>query len=130
MTRSRRNAPEDDEREERIANEIVVDCYNEAEVWWGWWNHLDGRLPFPFTAECIATRRGSPLRVGEQVRVTGMFDDDGAAVEALTEMKVEIEWQERTLAAPLAQLRGVDVGDEAAEAIADWHYWAGQGRLF
>jgi hypothetical protein len=32
----------DDEREERIAMEIVVDCYNESEARQGWWCYLDG----------------------------------------------------------------------------------------
>jgi Calcium binding len=27
----------DEAREERIAMEIVVDCYNEHEAWSGWW---------------------------------------------------------------------------------------------
>ena len=28
---------------------------------------------------------------------------------------------------PLAQLEGVGVDEETAEAIADWHYWDAQG---
>ena len=74
-------------------------------------------------------RRGSLLKVGERVTVIGMFDDDEEA-ESLAEMKVEIEWKGRTLAVPLAQLAGIGVEAEAAEAIADWHYWVAQGRQF
>lgn len=109
--------------------EIVVDCYNEHEVWSGWWCHLDGKLAFPFVAECIRERRASPLKRGERATVTAMLDDDEAA-DSLGEMQVEIEWQGRTLGVPLAQLRGVGVDDETAEAIADWHYWIVQGRQF
>jgi hypothetical protein len=119
----------DDEREERITMEIVVDCYNEHEAWSGWWCYLDGKLAGPFEAECIRERRTSPLKMGERVTVTGMFDDDEAA-DSLSEMQVEIAWQGRTLGVPLAQLRGVGVSDETAEAIADWHYWVAQGRQF
>ena len=119
----------DEAREERIAMEIIVDCYNETEAWSGWWCYLDDKLAFPFQAECIRTRRASPLKVGERVTVTGMLDDDGAA-ESLTEMQVEIEWQGRTLGVPLAQLVGVGVNEKTAEAIADWHYWVAQGRQF
>lgn len=119
----------DEEREERIAMEIVVDCYNEHEAWSGWWCHLDGKLTFPFQAECIRVRRASPLKVRECVTVTGMFDDDEAA-DSPAEMQVEIEWQGRTLGVPLAQLTGVGVSDETAEAISDWHYWVSQGRQF
>jgi len=67
--------------------------------------------------------------MGERVAVTGMLDDDEAA-DSLGEMQVEIEWQGRTLGVPLAQLRGVGVNNETAEAIAGWHYWIAQGRQF
>ena len=119
----------DDEREERITMEIVVDCYNEHEAWSGWWCYLEGKLSFPFVAECIRERRGSPLKIGERVTVTAMLDDDEAP-DSRGEMRVEIEWLGRTLGVPLTQLRGVGVNDETAEAIADWHYWIARGRQF
>ena len=119
----------DEEREERITMEIVVDCYDEHEAWSGWWCFLDGKLACPFEAECICERRTSPLKMGERGAVTGMLDDDEAA-DSLGAMQVEIEWQGRTLGVPLAQLRGVGVNNETAEAIADWHYWIAQGRQF
>ena len=117
----------DEAREERITMEIIVDCYNEHEAWSGWWCYLEGKLACPFEAECIRERRTSPLKVGERVTVTGMIDDDEAA-DSLGEMQVEINWQGRTLGVPLAQLRGVGVNDETAEATADWHYWIARGR--
>ena len=119
----------DEVREERIAMEIIVDCYNEHETWSGWQCYLEDKLAFPFQAECIKARRGSPLKVGERVKVTSMLDDDEAA-DSLAEMQVVIEWQGRTLGVPLAQLVGVGVNEETAEAIADWHYWVAQGRQF
>ena len=119
----------DEAREERITMEIIVDCYNEHEAWSGWWCYLEGKLACPFEAECIRERRTSPLKVGERVTVTGMIDDDEAA-DSLGEMQVENNWQGRTLGVPLAQLRGVGVNDETAEAIADWHYWIARGRQF
>ena len=69
------------------------------------------------------------MKIGECVTVTAMLDDDEAA-DSLGEMQVVIAWQGRTLAVPLAQLRGVGVNAETAEAIADWHYWIAQGRQF
>jgi hypothetical protein len=119
----------DEAREERIAMEIVVDCYNESEAWSGWWCYLDDRLAFPFSAQCIRARRASPLTVGERVTVTAMLDDEESA-DSLPEMQVVIEWQGRTLGVPLAQLIGVGVNEVTAEAIADWHYWVAQGRQF
>ena len=109
--------------------EIIVDCYNEYETWSGWWYYVDDKLSFPFQAECVRARRGSPLKVRERVTVTGMLDNDEAP-ESLPEMHVMIEWQGRTLAIPLAQLVGIGVDQNTAEAIADWHYWVAQGRQF
>lgn len=130
QTRPTMRAPKQDaEREERITMEIIVDCYNEHEAWSGWFCHLGSKLAFPFHAECICVRRGSPLKTRERVTVTGMLDDDETA-DSLAEMQVEIEWQSRKLGVPLAQLRGVEVNKETAEAIADWHYWVAQGRQF
>ena len=105
----------DEVREDRIAMEIVVDCYNETESWSGWSCYLGDKLAFSFQAECIRTRRGSLLKVGERVRVTGLLDDDEAA-DSLAEMQVTIEWQGRALAVPLAQLVGVGVNEQTAEA--------------
>jgi hypothetical protein len=120
---------QDEQREERIAMEIVVDCYNEHEARSGWFCHLDSKLAFPFQAECIRVRRGSPLKMGERVTVTGMLDDHEEA-DSLGEMQVKLERQSRKLGVPLAQLTGVGVVYETAEAIADWHYWVTQGRQF
>jgi hypothetical protein len=115
------------EHEERIANEIVVDCYNEQEAWTGWYCYLENKLAFPFEAECIKNRKMSPLKPGERVTVVGMLDDEA---DDLGEMMVEVEWRDRTMGVPLAQVKGFRMDEETAEAIADWHYWVAQGRQF
>lgn len=119
----------DEAREERIAMEVIVDCYNEHEAWSGWWCYLDNRLAFPFETRCCRSRRGSPLKVGERVTVTGMLED-GSGSNALPEMQVTIDWHGRKLGVPLAQVVGVGVSEATAEAIADWHYWVASGRQF
>ena len=120
-------APQQDEkREQRIAMEIVVDCYHESEAWSGWWCYLDGKLGCPFVAECIRARRTSPLKVGERVTVTAMLDDEEAS-DSLGEMQVKIAWQGRTLGVPLAQLRGIGGDEETAEAISGLALLGGAG---
>lgn len=116
----------DEEREERITMEIIVDGYNEHEARAGWHCYLDEKLSFPFKAKCVKARKMSPLKPGDQVTVKGMLDDD----EEDGEMMVEIKWRNATLGIPLAQINGVGVSEETAEAIADWHYWVAQGRQF
>jgi hypothetical protein len=116
----------DDDREERIAMEIVVDAYGEIERAISWYYYLKDNLAFPFKAECITERASSPLDKGEKVEVVGMPPED----ECENEMFVNIKWKKRTLAVPLSQLTGIKVDDETQQGIEDWHYWVEKGYEF
>jgi hypothetical protein len=116
----------DQAREERIENEIIVDAYDSEEQSLGWYYYLEGKLQFPFTARCVIERASSPLLVGDEVEVVGMPSED----ECEHEMLVNIRWDRRTLAVPLAQLQAVAVDDHTQEAIEDWPYWLAQGYEF
>ena len=99
---------EDEEREERIAMEIIVDSYDAEEQAMGWYYYLDGKMQFPFAARCVARRTISPLEPGEEVEVVGM-----APVEECDhEMFVMVKWRSRTLGVPLIQLEGIEVDEE------------------
>ncbi|HEV7128994.1 MAG TPA: calcium-binding protein [Ktedonobacterales bacterium] len=113
----------DDERENRIAMEIIVDAYDPEEQAMGWHAYLGGQLRFPFTARCVVPRSISPLEVGDEFQVVAMASAD----ECQHEMFVEIRWHRRSLAVPLAQLEGVGVDGDTTQAIGDWHYWIQQG---
>ncbi len=118
----------DEEREERISMEIIVDAHDGDEARSGWYYYLQDTLEFPFEAKCIRARKSSPLKPGERVTVLGMLDDEED--DGLGEMVVEVKWRDRTLGVPLAQLEGMGVDEDSAEAIADWHYWVARGRGF
>jgi len=121
-----RRPPEDPEREQRITYEIVVDAYGPEERAMGWHCYLEEQLHFPFRAKCIKARPISPLREGEEVTVTSMAPED----DCPGGMFVIIEWSGRTFGVPLAQLSGIKVNKETAQAIADWHYWVARGYEF
>src|SRR5262245_26386192 len=76
--------------------------------------NLEERLPFPYEAECIKARKMSPLKPGERVTVLRMLHDD---TNDLSDMIVDVEWRDRTMGITLAQIKGSDVDEEAAEAI-------------
>lgn len=120
------NMEQDEVRERRIADDIVVDAYGEEEQALGWYCYLEQHLAFPFKAKCISERRVSPLKRGEVVEVTGMAPED----DCMHEMFSEVRWGGRTFGVPLAQLKGVSVDDETREAIEDWHYWVARGYQF
>lgn len=114
---------EDEEREERIQNEIIVDAYGPEEQALGWHAYLSDKLQFPFSARCVVRREISPLEPGEEVEVVGMASDE----VCMHEMFVLIRWKRRQLAVPLMQMEGVQVDEETRQAIEDWHYWVKQG---
>jgi len=117
----------DQAREERIEIEIVVDCYNESERYSAWICYLEDKLEFPFRARCVAARKSSPLKSGEKVEIVSMLDED---CDEPSEIFVQARWQGRELGLPLAQLKGIGVSNQTAEAIADWHYWRAHGHSF
>lgn len=107
-------------RERRIYEEIIADCYGEEEQMMGWWNYLDDTLKFPFMAKCVEKRSVSPLKIGEIVKVIGM----GAFEDCESNMFVIIEWRDRKLGAPLAQLESIKSRAKTKQAIEDWRYWS------
>ena len=116
----------DNKREQRIRDEIIVDCYNEEELASGWYYYLEDKLEFPFQVECLNERRGSPLRKREKATVVALADQDYCSKE----MFVEIEFAGREVAVPLVQLHPVKATKATVEAIGDWHYWKRMGYEF
>ncbi len=59
------------------------------------------------------------------------FDHCGMPADAVCEreMFVNIVWQERLLAAPLAPLPGLVVVEEAEQTIQDWRTWVDRGYV-
>jgi hypothetical protein len=113
-------------RESRIDEEIIVDCYDEAERAMGWYYYLEDRLKFPFAVTCVAKRSISPLKPGDMAEVIGMAPEE----EYGHEMFVMIQWERRKLALPLAQLEVVKVNKMIRQAVEDWRYWAAMGYEF
>ena len=113
-------------REERIADEILVDSYTREEHAMSWYYYLEGKLCFPFKASCTKKRATSPFRVGESVSITGLAPEEDCQHEII----VLTEWNGRALGVPLAQWTPGDVGTETKEGIEDWHYWVAMGYQY
>jgi hypothetical protein len=123
---SARRVSEDPEREHRIAYEAVVDCYSQTERAMGWYYYLERALAFPFKAGCSATRRGSPLQVGEVVHVVRLAPEE----ECMNEVLVEIEFGAGTLSIPLSQLTCITRRRSRLRGVGDWHYWVNRGYAY
>jgi hypothetical protein len=118
--------PEDPIREHRITYEAVVDAYGPEEQAMGWYYYLDMHITFPFKARCNATRKTSPLKVGELVKVIEMADEE----DCMNTMIVIVERKGDTFGVPLSTLDPVEGDEEMIEAIKDWHYWVARGHSF
>ena len=116
----------DGAREERIAMEAVVDAYGSKERALGWYYYLADKITFPFTAECIAADKRTPLELNERVKVTKMSGEDYCEHD----IYVDVSWKGKDLAIPLAQVQPLNADDDTAEAVGDWHYWKMRGYLF
>jgi hypothetical protein len=116
----------DDDREERIHNEILADAYGEDERSMGWYSYLEDQLTFPFIARCTKKRAISPLRVGDEVDVIRMAPQE----ECEHEIFVTMRWEREGLAVPLSQLEVVHADEQTEEAVEDWLYWVRSGYRF
>ncbi|ACB54418.1 unknown [Crocosphaera subtropica ATCC 51142] len=112
--------PHDDEREQRISNEIIVDAYNSDEERMGWYCYLEDNLSLPFVA----------IWDEQTVEVVGISDED----ECRKEMRVDIRYSEKNrqdvFSVSLSEINPVDTDETTNEAIADWKYWVGRGYEF
>lgn len=116
----------DQEKEDRIAYDVIVDCYDSEEQAMGWYYYLEDKMATPFKGKCILKRSTSPLLTNEEVEVTEMASADACE----NEMFVTVKWQGRELDVPLAQIEVIDGDDETREAVEDWHYWIDRGYGF
>jgi hypothetical protein len=63
------------------------------------------------------------LKEGEEVHVVGLADEQ----DCMSEMFVRIMWKDREFGVPLVQLETAEPDRDTEEAVADWHYWFGDG---
>lgn len=114
------------DREQRILMEIVVDAYGESERAMGWYCYLEEQLSAQFEARVRNEYPTSPLETGQTVTVLGMAPDRICE----SNMFVWVHWSGRKLAVPLSQLTPLTDNEMIVRAVADWHYWLGQGYEF
>jgi hypothetical protein len=119
--------PENKAREKRIYNDVIVEAYESFDVVMCWLNYFDNNLIFPFEAECIKSKKISPLRKDEKVTALELLSEE----EYLGgDFFVFIEWNGRKMGVPLTQLKPLKVSKEIKQAIEDWQYWKARGYLF
>jgi len=122
-----KRVPENRAREKRIYNDVIVEAYESSDVVICWLVYFEENLAFPFEAECIETRKISPLRKGEKITALELLSED----ENLGgDFFVRIEWMGRKMGVPLSQLKPLKTDKETKQAIEDWQYWKARGYQF
>jgi len=122
-----KRVPENKAREKRIYNDVIVEAYESSDVILCWLTYLEEKLEFPFEAECIETRKISPLRKGEKVTALELLSEDE---NIGGDFFVRIEWMGRKMGVPLSQLKPLKVDKESKQAIEDWQYWKARAYEF
>ena len=110
----------DNDREQRIIDEIIVDTYNGHEERMGWYTYLDDNLNLPFQASWD----------GENLEVVAMSSED----ECEQEMRVDVRYAEGdnqdVFSVSLSEIDPVDTDETTTEAVNDWKYWVKRGYDF
>mgnify|MGYP001799748129 FL=1 len=92
----------------------------------GWYYYLEDKLQFPFKANWVNPQRPQ----GKEIEVVEMSPED----ECMRSMFVEVRYREGEVddifSARLEDIDPIEVDEETAEAIADWHYWIDMGYEF
>ncbi len=110
----------DDEREQRISNEIIVDAYTGHEERMGWYTYLEDNLNVPFQAEWD----------GENVEVLAMSDEEDCEQEMMVDVRYTEGQNQDVFPVSLSEIDPVDTDEDTTEAIADWKYWVERGYDF
>jgi hypothetical protein len=120
----------DENREHRIATEIIVDAEDKEDRAMGWYYYLEETLNFPFMAKWTKKSRKSSTSEEKAVEVLGMAPDDECLKDMYVEVAVINGKDDDVYSAKLSEIQAIDVDDETQEAIADWLYWLARGYKF
>jgi hypothetical protein len=111
-------------RQDRIEDEVIVDCYDEYEMAMGWFYYLEDNLIFPFKAMVLENSEINGLKEGETVDVYELVNrsvEDVSMDDFIA--TVAIQKSEECYEIPLHFIRGVDCDRIMDNVIEDWRYW-------
>lgn len=110
----------EEEREERIQNEIIVDAYNDEEVKMGWYTYMQDELQFPFTATTMIKRRSGQYKK-QTIDVLDLAEADDNYFG--NDMMLEAAYTEDIFIVPMTELTNIQADESTTQALEDWKYW-------
>lgn len=108
-------------RQDRIEDEVIVDCYDEEEVSTAWFYYLADNMTMPFKARIIGDRRVGSLQVGDIVEIVSVVENLGNCRNYRA--VIEVKKDETLFEIPLERIEAIDANEETYEMVEDWRYW-------
>jgi hypothetical protein len=111
---------QDAARDERIENEVIVDCYDDEEVASGWFYYFEEALTFPFKATIKSQSRNGSI-VNEKVDVLSYKTKNDRSWD----LRFGVSKAENTAVSfvELEELMDIEADEKTIEAIEDWKYF-------
>jgi AAA+ ATPase superfamily predicted ATPase len=110
----------DEERENRITNQVIVDCYDESEEMMGWYYYMYDALSFPMKAIAnIPTASGKTVQ--KKVKIV-KIDPDSEKGRPFRIGVMENGGRVISYISPEYLIR-IEESPENVEIINDWLYW-------
>lgn len=111
-------------RQDRIEDEVIVDCYDEYEMAMGWFYYLHDNISFPFKAVVLGNSKISTLEEGDMVEVVELENssEDDIGIDDFI-ATVGIKKDEHIYDIPLDLIKGIDCDEVTDNVIEDWRYW-------
>ncbi len=109
----------DPKRDERISNEIIVDCYDDGEVAYAWHGYMEENLLFPFSAK-VTFKKKDGSKHKKQVEVIELDEYNDT-----TDLRVgvSVEGSDLLHSVRIMNLEEVEADEFTLQAIEDWQYW-------
>jgi hypothetical protein len=111
----------DTEREARIQDEIIVDAYDDDEVFNGWYHYLQDTLAFPFPAY-VHMENPKQLNLSILVSVLGMADMKLCSAHSMW-LQVHVKDSDWYFYIPTSEIMEAQADAQTVQALADWKYW-------
>jgi hypothetical protein len=112
------------ERDNRIANEVVVDAYTDEEEMMGWYYYIEGSITESKPLAARWKTRSSSI----PVEVVGMPSEEECERDMFVNVLVREGETSDVFTARLTDIEIPDLPDDHpfAQALGDWLYWIGQ----
>ena len=110
-----------EEEIQKIINfEVVVDAYDDDEVYMGWYYFMSESLKFPFRAETTIKKRNGKT---EECTVDVVEDATNPNRFKCQAYYVNVDYEGVLMKVEIADLKPINASDETQKAITVWKYW-------